>query len=39
MLEFYGVLNIAWMTEIKGAARLAINASDMPRAESSTKTQ
>jgi hypothetical protein len=34
MLEYYRVLNNAWKTEIKDAARLAIQMlSDMPRAE------
>ena len=34
MLEYYRVLNNAWKTEIRDAARLAIQMlSDMPRAE------
>lgn len=34
MLEYYGVLNNAWKTEIRDATRLAIQMlSDMPRAE------
>ena len=34
MLEYYRVLNNAWKTEIKDAARLAIQMlSDLPRAE------
>lgn len=34
MLEYYRVLNNAWKTEIKDAARLAIQKrSDLPRAE------
>ncbi len=34
MLEYYLVLNNAWKTEIKDAARLAIQMlSDMPRTE------
>jgi len=34
MLEYYRVLNNAWKTEIKDAARLAIQMlSDMPRSE------
>jgi len=38
MLEYYRVLNNAWKTEIKDAARLAIQMlSDMPRAEKINK--
>ena len=38
MLEYYLVLNNAWKTEIKDAARLAIQMlSDMPRAEKINK--
>lgn len=38
MLEYYRVLNNAWKTEIKVAARLAIQMmSDMPRAEKLNK--
>ncbi len=38
MLEYYRVLNNAWKTEIKDAARLAIQMlSDMPRAEKLNK--
>jgi len=38
MLEYYRVLNNAWETEIKDAARLAIQMlSDMPRAEKINK--
>ena len=34
MLEYYRILNNAWKTEIKDAARLAIQMlSDMPRTE------
>ena len=38
MLDYYRVLNNAWKTEIKDAARLAIQMlSDMPRAEKLNK--
>ena len=38
MLEYYRVLNNAWKSEIKDAARLAIQMlSDMPRAEKINK--
>jgi len=38
MLEYYRVLNNAWKTEIKDAARLAIQMlSDMPRSEKLNK--
>ena len=38
MLEYYRVLNNAWKTEIRDAARLAIQMlSDMPRAEKINK--
>ena len=38
MLEYYRVLNNAWKSEIKDAARLAIQMlSDMPRAEKLNK--
>ena len=40
MLEYYRVLNNAWKTEIRDAARLAIQMlSDMPRAEKSCPCQ
>jgi hypothetical protein len=38
MLEYYRVLNNAWKTEIKDAARLAIQMlSDMPRTQKINK--
>jgi len=38
MLEYYRVLNNAWKTEIKDAARIAIQMlSDMPRSEKLNK--
>ena len=38
MLDYYRVLNNAWKSEIKDAARLAIQMlSDMPRAEKINK--
>jgi len=38
MLEYYRVLNNAWKTEIRDAARLAIQMlSDVPRAEKLNK--
>jgi len=40
MLEYYRVLNNAWKTEVKDAARLAIQMlSDMPKSEKLSKTQ
>jgi hypothetical protein len=40
MLEYYRVLNNAWKTEVRDAARLAIQMlSDMPRTEKLSKTQ
>jgi hypothetical protein len=40
MLEYYRVLNNAWKTEVRDAARLAIQMlSDMPRSEKLNKTQ
>ncbi len=40
MLEYYRVLNNAWKTEVKDAARLAIQMlSDMPRSEKLNKNQ
>lgn len=39
MLEYYRVLNNAWKTEIKDAARIAIQMlSDMQRAEKINRT-
>jgi hypothetical protein len=40
MLEYYRVLNNAWKTEVRDAARLAIQMlSDMPRSEKLSKSQ
>jgi len=40
MLEYYRVLNNAWKTEVRDAARLAIQMlSDMPKSEKLSKTQ
>jgi len=40
MLEYYRVLNNTWKTEVRDAARLAIQMlSDMPRTEKLSKTQ
>ena len=40
MLEYYRVLNNAWRTEVRDAAKLAIQMlSDMPKSEKLSKTQ
>jgi len=40
MLEYYRILNNAWKTEVRDAARLAIQMlSDMPKSEKLSKTQ